>query len=146
MTYKSPDREEIQKVILDRMMNGESMVRICNDEGMPSRMTVFNWLDEDPVFLDKYRRARGIQADYLHDTMTDIEENILDDKLKSDAGRVVLWSRQWRAARLSPRKYGEKHQIGGAEDLPAIKVEHDQNEAVRRIAFLLDKAGRDATG
>jgi hypothetical protein len=145
MTIKSPDKERFQEIILDRMMKGESLVRICKDKDLPSIMTVFRWLEDDQVFRDDYARARSIQADTVYDSMVDIEEDTLGDRVKTDAARVVLWSRQWRAGKLAPKKYSEKLQVGGSDELPAIRIQHDPGDAVRRIAFLLDKAARNAT-
>lgn len=57
--------EELADVILDRMVMGESLTRICRDLGSPSIGTVYNWLRADPEFVEAYRRARAVQAEVI---------------------------------------------------------------------------------
>ena len=45
-------------------------------------------------------------------------------------------------AKWSPKKYGEKMAVGGADDLPAIKTDTDPADVARRVAFILTAAMR----
>lgn len=59
--------------------------------------------------------------------------------------RLQVDVRKWALARMSPRKYGEKLAVGGAEDLPAIKSETlTDTEFARRVAFLLAQGMKEA--
>ena len=98
---------EIQEVIVERLA-GESLRAICRDEGMPNRTTVERWMDEDASFAAKCVRAREAHAESIFDSMEEIEDGVISGEVKPDAARVVLSSRQWRAEKLKPRKFGPK--------------------------------------
>ncbi|NBW23187.1 MAG: DNA-binding protein, partial [Caulobacteraceae bacterium] len=59
--------EELANEILTRIANGESMVKILKDPGMPTQTCVYEWLQKMPSFAEKYARAREDQADTLAD-------------------------------------------------------------------------------
>lgn len=107
---------ETRQLILDRIAGGESLRRICEQEGMPDRVTVIRWLEAEPDFATKYAHARESQADVIFEGMADIESDVLAGTLKPDAARVVLDSRRWRAEKLKPKRYGSKieatHELG----------------------------------
>jgi hypothetical protein len=112
-----------------------SLRQICKAAGMPHRSTVLRWLDEKPGFAAKYARARAGQADAIFDDMAEIEQKTLDGKVNPVAARAVLGSKQWRASKLAPKKYGEKIQVGGAEDLPPVQSKHSlSDDALAAIA------------
>jgi hypothetical protein len=109
--------QEMADEICDRLGNGESLVQICHDDHLPNRSTVMRWMAEIPEFATRCARAREFQADYEHDDMQRIEARVLDGEIPADVARVVLSSKQWRASKLAPKKYGDKLQqeITGAD-------------------------------
>ena len=65
-------------------------------------------------------RARHEQADYLFDEMARIEDDVEAGILAPDVARVILSSKQWRAAaKLAPKKYGNH---ATADTNPAVAV------------------------
>lgn len=110
---------EVAALICERLEGGESLRTICSAEDMPDRGTVNRWLSVYDDFATKYARARVFQADLLEEDMADIEDRTLSGELDPAAARVVLGSKQWRAAKLAPKVYGDKQQIehSGAIDL-----------------------------
>jgi hypothetical protein len=54
--------------------------------------------------------------------MASIEAGVLAGKIKPKEARVVLWSKQWRAERLAPKKYGSRvvQQHVGPGDGPVL--------------------------
>ena len=111
MTKNWEPSEELYDSICLRISEGQSLRSICLDEDMPSRSTVLRWLEEDPSFNAKCARARLEQADWLLDDMADIENRTLDGTYEPNVAKVVLSSKQWRAAKLAPKKYGDKTTI-----------------------------------
>ena len=103
--------DELAEAICERIAAGESMRSICSEAGMPAQSTVYCWQDDNQDFRSKCARARVEQADNIFHGMADIEEKVLSDELDPVAARVVLSSRQWRAAKLAPKKYGEKLEV-----------------------------------
>jgi hypothetical protein len=110
--------EELAQDICQQLMSGQSLRRICAVEWMPDRATVHRWMNARPDFATKYAHARVIQADALEEDMAEIEDKTLDGDLDPAAARVVLASKQWRAAKLSPKKYGERLTHAGDPDAP----------------------------
>lgn len=94
---------------------------------MPHRATVHNWLADDGYkdFLDRYLRARDVQAEAIFDECLDIADNATDDImfLVSDDGndakagikhsaiaraKLQIDTRMRMAGKLKPKKYGDK--------------------------------------
>lgn len=113
--------EAVENVILDRLMEGESLRKICKDDDMPSRATVIRWQNERPAFETKCARARVMQADYMDDLVLDVANDCTPETAAAD--RVKISAYQWRAAKLAPKKYGDKLALDGDGDGGPIVVE-----------------------
>ncbi len=94
--------------ICEELANGKSLIQICQQEGMPHRVTVIRWMQSNEEFATKCARAREAQADYLFDGMATIEDRVLAGELDPKAANVVLSSQQWRASKLRPKVYGTR--------------------------------------
>ena len=92
--------------ILNRLIEGESLRRICADPDMPDRRTVMRWQDEDAEFDTKCARAREWQGDYMDDLILETANACTSETAQAD--RVKISAYQWRASKLAPKKYGEK--------------------------------------
>jgi hypothetical protein len=138
--------EALADTICSRIAEGESLVAICQSEDMPHRATVFRWLADNTSFCDRYVRAREAQADKLAEEILQIADDGQNDTYQTDDGeatnhdviarsRLRVDARKWLAAKLAPKKYGEKLSVGGADDLPPIKNAHElSTEALIAIA------------
>lgn len=93
--------------ICERIMNGESLREICLSDNMPKRTTVHRWLSENEVFQNQYARARDTQADTLADDIIAISDTATD-KDSAAAAKVRVDARKWVAAKLKPKRYGDK--------------------------------------
>lgn len=147
--------EEAANTICGRIAEGESLRSVCRDEEMPSISTVFLWLETYPAFRTKYVRAREIQAEVMADELQEIADDGKNDWMerKNANGESVGWvengealrrsqlrisTRQWIAAKLLPKKYGDKQQLEhtGPDGGP-VKAEIDVNlspaEAYKRL-------------
>ena len=124
----------VAEEILFRIANGESLVRICKDEHMPSTPDVYRWISGSDDFRSKYARARDDQADTIFDEIQHIADTpILGivrvtkstgvEITEADAiahRRLQIDVRKWRAGKLRPKKYGEIK-----EDPDAVKESGD---------------------
>ena len=107
---------------------------------MPSYQTVYSWLAAQPQFLDQYTRAREEQAETLADEIVDIadetpEMNPIVDR-NGELIRIEMHSaylqwqkqrieaRKWIAAKLRPKKYGDRVTMAGDAEAP-LQVEAD---------------------
>lgn len=100
--------EELADRICERLVEGESLRKICADEEMPNKATVSRWIASNDNFATRCARARETGADVLLDEMEDIEDRTLGGELDHRAANVVLSSKQWRASKLAPKKYGAR--------------------------------------
>jgi hypothetical protein len=93
---------EVAWAICDRLVEGESLRRICSDAGMPGKATVFRWIARHKEFRDRYIGARDCQAEGLGEEMFEIIRDSSGDNL----ARARLKALERQAARMAPRKYG----------------------------------------
>ena len=118
---------EIADEICERLSVGENIRAICNNDGMPHVATVFRWLEKHQEFRELYARAREAQAEYLFDEIIEIADDGTNDYVaQKDAENAILgWrengevlqrsrlrvdARKWAAAKLAPKKYGERQE------------------------------------
>jgi hypothetical protein len=114
--------DELADEICERLASGQSLIKISKMNGMPCFATMFNWL-ADPSksgFLDKYTRAREIQAHYMAEEILDIADSVELDWMPDAEGKSRLDhehiqrsklrvdSRKWLASKLLPKKYGDR--------------------------------------
>lgn len=134
--------QETADAICLRLTEGESLRGICADEGMPAASTVFKWLSERKEFSEQYARAREAQADHLAEEILQIADDGTNDTYQTDNGAAVnhdviarsrlrVDARKWLAAKMAPKKYGEKMAIGGADDLPPMQIDRIERVIVR---------------
>lgn len=135
--------EAIANEICERMIDGESMRRICSDDHMPDRSTVLRWMHSDAEFAAKCARARILQADALEEQMQEVADDGRNDWMErqstSEKGpgvndgwvlngehvqrsKIRISTLQWRASKLNPKKYGDKLQVGGDPDGSPIEI------------------------
>lgn len=143
---------ELAAEICRRIALGESLRAICEDDAMPSREAVYNWLRVNAGFRDQYARAREDQAEHFLDEIIAISDDTSHDTTVTDNGeqpntewisrsRLRVDARKWAMSKLAPKKYGDKVDFttGGeslnlsAEDR-AAKLTAIQAAAARRKA------------
>jgi hypothetical protein len=133
MARPSTFTQEIADSICLRLTEGESLRAICRDDEMPAASTVFKWLSERKEFSEQYARARELQADHLAEEILQIADDGQNDTYQTDNGEAVnhdviarsrlrVDARKWLAAKMAPKKYGDKLAVGGADDLPPVQV------------------------
>jgi hypothetical protein len=106
---KSDYTEALADIICARLIDGESLTKICRDVTMPCRTTVLNWIDERPEFRAECARARELQGDTMADKIMDLIENTTAEN--AHASKVQLSGLQWVASKLAPKKYGDKQAV-----------------------------------
>jgi hypothetical protein len=97
---------ELGAEICRRLTEGETLISVCRDEGMPCYSTVMNWARAVPEFGEAYALARRLAADYLFDEAREVAlaskpGTVWVDRLKFQVIR-------WQVARIMPRKYVEE--------------------------------------
>ena len=72
------------KLILDRIVDGESLAQICKDNGLPSARTVLRHVQDSEEDFEDLMTARALQAEKIHVPMMDMwnESYTIDVKEK----------------------------------------------------------------
>jgi terminase small subunit-like protein len=110
---------EIAEIICQKISEGQSLTKICKRNDMPDKSTAIRWLRHFEEFRNQYGVARNLQADVLADETLDIADDdakdvsIRDGKTVIDfehiqRSRLRVETRKWMAAKLAPKKYGER--------------------------------------
>jgi hypothetical protein len=134
--YTPEQRKAIYERICRDIAAGMSMSKICAQDGLPNKQTVFEWLMDDKDFGDQYARAREARADARSDRIDDITQDVKDGKLDPHAARVIIEAEKWQAGKENSKRYGDKLDVSGNL---GITLSDDQVQS--RVAHLLGKAG-----
>lgn len=146
--------QETADRICSQLAEGRSLRTICKADDMPSCVTVYAWLRKHDEFLKQYTRAKEDAADAFAEEMLDIADEASNDwmeihdkdnvgyRLNGEAinrSRLRVDTRKWIAAKLKPKKYGERVQaeLTGKDGGPIETVDMTEVEVARRIAFAL---------
>lgn len=92
--------------ILNRIAAGESMRSVCRDDDMPALSTLRRWEEDVPEFARKCARAREYQGDSYADKLDDIYDLVMSGQLDPKVAAEARGNLQWKAERLSRRRYG----------------------------------------
>lgn len=141
----------IAQHICERIMNMETLTKICMDDNMPSKRTVVRWLADPRLseFRELYYYARRIQAEMYVDQAMDIVYDREDDWIETfnkrgepngwkpnneaiQRAKLRIDTIKWLAAKMMPRIYGEH-----------LDVTHD---VTGDLADLLKAASNQTTG
>jgi hypothetical protein len=126
ITMNSPSRpttytEELgQRICSIIATSTNGLIEVSIDTQMPELTTIVNWLTDPEMkdFQQAYNRARTIQADLLADEMVAIADTALADGFNAAQVSLVklrVDTREWKASKLAPRKYGTKPDAADAE-------------------------------
>lgn len=128
--------------ICDELAHGRPLTKICVPDDMPSVSTVYLWLIHHKEFSEMYTKAREDQADTMADEIVQIADDGLNDTYRDDDGnvrvdhdviarsRLRVDARKWVAAKLKPRKYGDRQIVegpgeGGAHIVRSVRTMSD---------------------
>jgi hypothetical protein len=135
--------KEKSDLICKLIASGQPLTKICSLENMPCMSTVMNWLWQDSLhredFLERYTRAREQQAEILADQIISIADDDSEDAIFVDGkdgtgltafpkanrefiqrSHLRVEARKWVAAKLLPKKYGDKLALSGDKNAPFI--------------------------
>lgn len=134
-TVMQPD---VRDELCARIASGRGISEVCSDKDMPDKTTVYRLMAKDEAFATRIARAREAQQDAEAENIVQLADKATIKnwpvvKLRIDA-------RKWRAAKLAPKKYGDKIETTlQGPDGGAIKTEVDLASG---LAFTLKKGLR----
>jgi len=149
---------ELGDLVCSHISQGKSLAKICSEhKTLPSPRTIYRWLREEDEFRQMYEVAKTDQAHFMAESIIDIADDGTNDwieqsgnydairayKLNGESvqrSRLRVDARKWIAARLLPKKYGdrldtERPRPAGYEDLSQFSRE----ELKRRLEQLRRK-------
>lgn len=136
MTIKWTD--ELVTDICDHLATGKSLIEIGSLQGYPSSDSMYRQMARDPEFAAAIARAREAQQDHEADAIVWMAD--LADGENWQVVKLRIWARQWRAAKLAPKRYGDKiAHVGGGEDDAPIEVSHSNRDRAKAMAALVAK-------
>lgn len=102
----------------------DSLRSVCKRPGMPSRATVYRWLDESEEFQKMYAKATTQRADGYIDEIVEIADSAPGTKSGIAKAKLRIYAREKYAAKIAPRKYGDKIDVnhGGQAGNPVETV------------------------
>ncbi len=154
MVGRSTYDKKVATKICNRLAGGQTLTRICKDNDMPCRETVYDWLKARPEFKAAYDEARERQADFIVDEILDIADGLdvpesgRDGKTEHlrwprrpiadheiEERRLRIASRQWLAKVMRPKKYGATQQVEINETKTVTETK------ITRIEFVAPQLG-----
>lgn len=125
--------DELAEGICEALSRGDSLISICAADDMPGTRTVLRWARELPDFGTRYADAREAQGETMDHKILTVADSSTAATAASD--RVKIDAYKWRAAKLAPKRYGDKIELGG-------KVEHEHGMSAETARAMIEKAGK----
>lgn len=134
--------------LLQRIEKGEALLQICADPRMPSRSSVYNWIEADEQFAGQFRaaRARGVHA--LAEQCLEIADEPAKDAVQVANKRVRIDTRLRLAGKWLPKEYGDKldvnynGEVTHRHDLSGYSA--DELDALEKLVAKSANAGGDS--
>lgn len=123
--------------LCNRLIAGESMGKACRNADCPSAYAVYNRMAQDEAFQSIIARARVAQQDAMVDGCIDMADAATPEDWQ--VVKLRIWTRQWQAAKLNSKKYGEKVQMDHSGTMTVRNLTDDQLAA--RLAELTATPG-----
>jgi hypothetical protein len=113
----------------------QSLTEVCAAPDMPCEESVRRWRREHPAFAAAYAEAREERAGMLGDEIIEISDST-DDPQRV---RNRVSARQWYAARINRREFGEAS-VHAVSLMPAMDDEGGSDrDLARRVALVLQE-------
>ena len=147
---------DIARAILARIAEGETLLQICRDDGMPNRRTVTRWCLKNEPFRLAMLRARELQMEAFGDEIVEISDDSTCDTVtktgRNGAKYEAVDHEHINRSKLRVETRWKLMQTVGASVFGArstvkhegemtVKHELSDRERARRLAFLLAEGG-----
>jgi len=120
--------------IVDWIAEGKTLREFCRQDGRPHYLTVYDWLDKDESFSQRFARARLVGEEVIHQECLEIADTPKSGAIVTDKDGVIetktadmlehrklqIYTRLQLLAKWNPKKYGDKVQqeVTGANGGP----------------------------
>ena len=123
----------ILQAVCDGLVEGWSIKQVCKPDDMPRWQEVYLAMQKDEELRSAIAGAREAQQEVTADDIVEMAD--LATPEDHNVVKLRIWARQWRAAKLAPKKYGEKQ---------SVEVTADIGATAARVLMDLTQQARDA--
>ncbi len=109
--------EGILQRVCDELTEGLSIKQICEPIDMPRWQEVYLEMQRNEDVRIAIAQAREAQQEVTADDIVEMAD--LATPEDHNVVKLRIWARQWRAAKLAPKKYGEKQSVEVTADIGA---------------------------
>ena len=117
---------ELVAQICVHVVDGKSLRAIAALDDMPALRTIMDWLERHAEFAQRYARAKEAQADLMAEDIIDLSDEAMNalTSEQAQAYRLRVDARKWVAAKLKPKKYGDRtaHEHSGPDGAPITVI------------------------
>lgn len=98
--------------ICEQIASGKTLKELCEQDDMPSIVTVYKWLSLYTPFFDAFHRAKEISALSLEEEALTMARELRDPNdftgVKVQAYNIAMQQLRWSASRRNPNQYGQR--------------------------------------
>jgi hypothetical protein len=127
--------DELANEIVERIASGDNILDICDEEGMPTRVTLWRWKKANKDFCNNIIEAEEekthiwqnevvkIADNGTHDTKINDNGNECEDKEWTNRSKLRVDARLKLMAMMNGRRYGQKIQTDNNHNIqPPLPV------------------------
>ena len=115
---------EIAEEVCARVADGESLLEMSHDPGLPSPQSLHSWMKQHAEFDAMYQAACEVRAELIADEVVAIADDDSEDLFEQGDGKppaaniqairragLMMRSRMWRVKTLAPRRFGPRPEV-----------------------------------
>jgi len=105
--YSPAEIETHQDYIIEQLRYNRAISDICKDPNMPHVDTVYQWLNKDKLFSEKYVHAKEIGFILKGYEMLELADNADQSREAIQKAALQIDTRKWLLSKLLPKKFGK---------------------------------------
>lgn len=124
--------KRIADIVIERMLSGDTLTKICATDGFPSYAVLSRWRLENEDFAKAIEQARSFRAEQFHDKIVDASDDLGTESLSKDEvvqKKAQIDTLKWLAEKNDSKRYGGKDKT---ESAGAINVKIVVNTGIDR--------------
>lgn len=110
--------------VCDELIVGRSIRQACEPDDMPNFVEIYREMHRDQDLYNAIARAREAQQEFIADDI--VEQADLATPEDHNVVKLRIWARQWRAAKLAPKKYGDKQVVDITQNINVAVIQAEQ--------------------
>jgi hypothetical protein len=113
---------KIAVAICERVATGDSLQKVCGEDGMPEQKTAYRWLWERKEFRERYAWASRIKHGVWADQLVEIADKHPEEDDPAKFGKLKMDARK-NASQMLARAVVDRDDPGEGEELTPEEIE-----------------------